>query len=206
MYYQLKLLHNHMSWKSFLDSDFHMPFIWESKSALRYQWMIEVVVCSVHTPPGTFLRWSYPFQDRVGTASNRITDSQIMYLIMTARLYFIVRIVGLVIRQKMRGASIEIMRSLAGVDIDLSFSFRYVLINHTSKLLLGFLAVVVIWCSYGIRMCERSFSESNVLLFSDCVWLALVTAATIGFGDFYPSTHCGRTAAVISAFAGCQQS
>jgi len=41
-----------------------------------------------------------------------------------------------------------------------------------------------------------------VLLFSDCVWLALVTAATIGFGDFYPSTHCGRTAAVISAFAG----
>jgi hypothetical protein len=51
-------------------------------------------------------------------------------------------------------------------------------------------------------MCERSFPESNVLFISDAIWLSLITAATIGFGDFYPATHCGRSAAIIAAFAG----
>jgi hypothetical protein len=41
-----------------------------------------------------------------------------------------------------------------------------------------------------------------VLFISDAIWLSLITAATIGFGDFYPSTHCGRSAAIIAAFAG----
>ena len=205
MHYQLLIVEQHLSWNAFLVSDFHMPYIWESKSRLKLQWMVEMAVCSLHTPPGAFLRWNYAFLDRIGTSTNRITDTQVMYLAMSARSYFIIRIVGLYVVGKLRGASIEILRRIAGVEVNLSFSLRYMLINHTSKLLLGFLAVVIIWCSYGIRMCERNFSDSNVLLFSDSVWLALVTAATIGFGDYYPSTHCGRTAAIIAAFAGSEK-
>ncbi len=161
-----------------------------------------MIICSLHTPPGDSLKWSYHFTDRIGTWTNKITDGQVIYLVMTIRAYFVVRIVGLYITQKLRGAAVEILRCFAGVDFDLSFSLRYMLINHTYKILLGFLLSVVLWCSYGIRMCERNFAESNVLNIGDAIWLTLITAATIGFGDFFPSTHCGRSAAIIAAFAG----
>jgi hypothetical protein len=201
-YYQLRILQHHMSWKAFLESGYDLPRIWESNSTLRIYWFVEMIICALHTPPGESLKWEYAFLDRVGTASNSITDTQIMYLVMSIRAYFVIRIVGLYISQKMRGASIEILRSFAGIEFDLSFSVRYMLINHTYKILLAFLGSVVVWCSYGIRMCERNFPESNVLYISDALWLSLVTAATIGFGDFYPSTHCGRSAAMIAAFSG----
>jgi hypothetical protein len=201
-YYQLSILQKHMSWNAFLESNFDMPRIWESKSPLRLYWIFEMAVCSLHTPPGQYLKWDYHFLDRVGSSDNRITDTQLCYLVMSIRAYFIIRIIGLYISRKLRGATIDILRRFAGIDFNLSFSVRYMLIKHTYKILLGFLGCVVLWCSYGLRMCERSFPESNVLFISDAIWLTLITAATIGFGDFYPSTHCGRSAALIAAFAG----
>jgi hypothetical protein len=204
LHYQLEILQKHLSWKAFLQSEYQMPRVWETRSSSRLYWLLEVATCVLHTPPGAALRWSYSFLDRIGTSSNEITDTQLMFLAMSARAYFFIRVLRLYSNQRFRGATVEIMRSFAGVEFDLSFALRYMLINHTAKLLYGFLLVVILWCSYGIRLCERSFAESNVLLFSDSMWLALVTAATIGFGDFYPSTHCGRSAAIIAAFAGAR--
>jgi len=44
-------------------------------------------------------------------------------------------------------------------------------------------------------------AKFNVFV-SDSLWLTLITACTIGFGDFFPSTHCGRFAAVVAAVTG----
>ncbi len=34
------------------------------------------------------------------------------------------------------------------------------------------------------------------------MWNVLVTMTTIGYGDYYPISHCGRVVAIITAFWG----
>jgi Ion channel len=34
------------------------------------------------------------------------------------------------------------------------------------------------------------------------MWNVLITMTTIGYGDYYPISHCGRVVAIITAFWG----
>lgn len=44
--------------------------------------------------------------------------------------------------------------------------------------------------------------EPKVETFSDGLWLAFTTAATVGYGDLVPSTHASRTFAVLVVLLG----
>ena len=44
--------------------------------------------------------------------------------------------------------------------------------------------------------------DPGVLTFSDGLWLAFTTAATVGYGDMVPSTHASRAFAVLMVLLG----
>ena len=44
--------------------------------------------------------------------------------------------------------------------------------------------------------------EPRALTFSDGLWLAFTTAATVGYGDIVPSTHASRAFAVVVVLLG----
>jgi voltage-gated potassium channel len=44
--------------------------------------------------------------------------------------------------------------------------------------------------------------EPRALTFSDGLWLAFTTAATVGYGDIVPSTHASRMFAVLVVLLG----
>ena len=44
--------------------------------------------------------------------------------------------------------------------------------------------------------------EPRALTFSDGLWLAFTTAATVGYGDIVPSTHTSRGFAVVMVLLG----
>jgi voltage-gated potassium channel len=44
--------------------------------------------------------------------------------------------------------------------------------------------------------------EPRVITFSDGLWLAFTTAATVGYGDIVPSTHASRIFAVLVVLLG----
>ena len=44
--------------------------------------------------------------------------------------------------------------------------------------------------------------EPSALTFSDGLWLAFTTAATVGYGDIIPSTHASRMFSVVVVLLG----
>ncbi|HMS26133.1 MAG TPA: potassium channel family protein, partial [Burkholderiaceae bacterium] len=44
--------------------------------------------------------------------------------------------------------------------------------------------------------------EPRAVTFSDGLWLAFTTAATVGYGDIVPSTHASRAFAIVVVFFG----
>lgn len=49
---------------------------------------------------------------------------------------------------------------------------------------------------------ERQSTDSNITTVSDALWWAIVTATTVGYGDFFPVTPEGRVIALLLMFVG----
>ena len=49
---------------------------------------------------------------------------------------------------------------------------------------------------------ERSAPGANILSASDALWWGVVTIATVGYGDQYPTTVPGRIVGTMMLFAG----
>ncbi|EKX40983.1 hypothetical protein GUITHDRAFT_142379 [Guillardia theta CCMP2712] len=55
--------------------------------------------------------------------------------------------------------------------------------------------------SSSVRIGEAP-SQPILLHFENCVWLSIVTATTVGYGDLFPLTIIGRISCVLLAFGG----
>lgn len=84
---------------------------------------------------------------------------------------------------------------LVGIIGKLNRNLReFVLVNGFIYMI--YLSVILIFIS------SIMYSISEKVPFSDAIWWAVVTATTVGYGDFFPSTVIGRLAAVLLMFIG----
>jgi voltage-gated potassium channel len=64
-------------------------------------------------------------------------------------------------------------------------------------------ALLLVFAISGIVLyAEHGTPHANIKTYHDAVWWAFVTITTVGYGDYYPVTTLGESAAVILMFVG----
>lgn len=52
-----------------------------------------------------------------------------------------------------------------------------------------------------LMLFER-YVDTNFESIYTCIWNVIITLTTVGYGDFYPKTNCGRLVGILTAFWG----
>ena len=62
--------------------------------------------------------------------------------------------------------------------------------------------LIVIFGGIGVYLAEHTHQGANITNPGDALWWAVVTIATVGYGDYYPVTAVGRIIAVFMMLSG----
>ncbi len=74
---------------------------------------------------------------------------------------------------------------------------------NRSIVILAFLtSLTIIFGSVGVYLVEHGHRGANITNLGDAFWWAIVTLATVGYGDYYPVTAAGRLIAVSMMLLG----
>ena len=92
-------------------------------------------------------------------------------------------------------------------DQEADFMFAIKAIKEDSPYTFVSFALVVplLALAYCVRIFERPLmpvTNQNFDSFGNCMWFLIVTMATVGFGDYWPTSYLGRIVGMLSCFWG----
>lgn len=61
---------------------------------------------------------------------------------------------------------------------------------------------IIIFGGFAVYLAEHEHPRANITNFGDAVWWAVVTIATVGYGEYYPVTVAGRLIAIFMMISG----
>lgn len=67
------------------------------------------------------------------------------------------------------------------------------------------LIIPVIICAYSLRMFERPLIPTSLQDFNsmwNCGWCIIITVTTVGYGDYFPISNCGRVVGILACLWG----
>lgn len=90
-------------------------------------------------------------------------------------------------------------------NVSVMSSDYLVTLTKTNKglvILGGLVLLVIIGGGAGVFLAEHEHPGANITKLGDAFWWAVVTLATVGYGDYYPVTLVGRIIAIIMMLSG----
>lgn len=192
IHYILKL--KYLKLKQKLDST-------ETLWSTRMVWFIfiEVSLCIVHCPIG--FNWVFTFEQYGGSLEYSL--DMFAFLIMLLRLYLIWRIFEHYSSWNDEDSE-EICNSCL-CEGGVKFSIKAELKERPYTVVISVLFFSIMFFGVALRTAERPFmkvSGKDWDYIWNGMWCIIITMATVGYGDFYPTTHLGRLIDVIACFWG----
>ncbi|EFX69273.1 hypothetical protein DAPPUDRAFT_258886 [Daphnia pulex] len=160
---------------------------------------LELLFFAVHPIPGE-LNFFWTTNHIIGdvTESKLVPVDVVLSLPMFLRCYLIGRVMLL------HRHNLEIDRCLQSDFFDKRFILKTLMTIRPGTVLLVVMGSLWIIISWTMRQCERYHNEEHDNLLNT-MWMIVITFLTIGYGDMFPRTYCGRGIAVATGFlgAGC---
>jgi Ion channel len=91
--------------------------------------------------------------------------------------------------------------TIYGCDANDLFALKALMKESSYKVLMVMLMVSLLMLSYQIKLFEQKV-QTPFINITSCAWVILITMTTVGYGDLYPESHCGRVIAIVTAFWG----
>uniref|UniRef100_A0A914HJZ7 Calmodulin-binding domain-containing protein n=1 Tax=Globodera rostochiensis TaxID=31243 RepID=A0A914HJZ7_GLORO len=152
----------------------------------RLQVLLELIVCALTPVP--LLRFP---------SGGEAFACALMFL----RLYWLPRVLHL----RSRLCTDAAAKSIAGlnrVKTDTRFMLKLMLFLHPGPTLSTFVFCFWLVGAYILRLCESNIEDNKLLTYYNTLWMMCVTFLTIGYGDIYPVTTCGRLMAIVTGIVG----
>jgi hypothetical protein len=166
----------------------------------RRMFLLEAILLGFHVPYGCdfFIDFSL-----ISISVDEPNHMHVNYLnvLMFVRLYLIVRVMRN--HAGFYGQHIHFIGAQQGVDTtDIVFNFRMLLKERPLQLLLPLYVVCTVATAITVCMNERIQEGASVTTYYEAIWMALITEATVGYGDYFPITTLGRVFAVVGGIIG----
>ncbi|CAF1235129.1 unnamed protein product [Rotaria sordida] len=170
--------------------------------------LLEILVCAVHPMPRSFPRHSNPSVENINSNSSISTPYPVSYisvdfalgLLMFGRVYLLCRFI-IFHSHLFLDTSTRSIGYLNKISIDYLFLIKVYLQQYPVSCLMSFFIIVFLIGSWCLRACNYTPTNEHMSMLN-AMWLFIVTFLTVGYGDFAPSTYCGRTIASIIGLFG----
>ncbi|CAF1106436.1 unnamed protein product [Adineta ricciae] len=163
----------------------------------------ELLICAIHPMPLSSLNSNLKDISPETTVHPSLSYTSVevaLSLPMFLRLYLFGRTI-MFHSYLFRDGSLRSISCLNQVSIDLSFLLKTYLEQWATRCLLALNIIAFLIGSWCLRACDYTATGDHLSIF-DSMWLFIVTFTTVGFGDVYPSTLCGRGITTVVGFIG----
>jgi len=161
------------------------------EAGLLSPFLSEMFTCLICPPP----MWHMVFTWKgIGDFKTMYSSNDLLVIAMLFRMFQVARcyldLYGL--------ASIElvVIGKRYNTQVDSLLMFKVLLKRYPFKCLAFFTLSMLTFFAYAISLFERP-TDLDFQYFRNCLWVAIVTWTTIGFGDVYPTTDPGRITACL---------
>lgn len=171
--------------------------------AVTFPWtylkiLLELAVCIVHPFPGNI---TVSVIDPDGKAREVSLDA-ILSILMLMRVYLISKF--MVVHSKLlTSTATQSLGALNKVKINSTFVFKALMSSMPGTVLVIIMLAILVVNSWAMRTCEAYYhpDAKNSDFFND-MWMIAITFLTVGYGDAYPNSYCGRFVAVATGLMG----
>lgn len=160
--------------------------------------LLELIICSIHPIPGNIVVPAYGVDGK----HRMVSLDAIFSILMLGRLYILGKFT-VVHHRLLTDTSTQSLGALNKVKINTAFVFKALMSTMPGSMLVTIMMAILVIDSWALRTCEIYYHPgSDESSYLNAMWLTAITFLTIGYGDIYPSTYCGRFVSVLTGLMG----